>query len=80
MSEFKVVKKTIKVVVGEDAYMVSKPTVSQVEEFSKKSGTFDDILDFLETLGLPRAVAKEFQFESMQELVTMIIPQEQKKS
>lgn len=80
MSEFKVVKKTIKVVVGEDSYMVSKPTVAQVEEFSKKAGTFDDILEFLDMLGLPKAVARDFQFESMQELVTMIIPQEQKKS
>jgi hypothetical protein len=80
MSEFKLVKKAIKVVVGEANYEVVKPTVKQVEEFSKCAGTLDDLLNFLNLLGLPKEVARDFQFDSLKELVAMIIPQEEKKS
>jgi hypothetical protein len=76
--EFNVVKKYIKVVVGESSFEVVKPTVAQVEAYSKGDGSFDSLLEFMAQLGLPKDVARDFQFDSLQELLKMILPQEKK--
>jgi hypothetical protein len=76
--EFKVVKKVIKVVVGDETYMVSKPTVSQIEALSKKESNVGTLVEFLAELGLPKQVTYDFELDSLNELVALLMPQEKK--
>jgi hypothetical protein len=56
-------------------YKLSKPTVDQVERFSKskKSETIEGTKDFLAELGLPKTVTGGMQVEHLKEVVENLV-------
>lgn len=73
--EIKVVKKVIRVVVGDDAYEVKKPTVGQAEKYSKLEPGVSNTLAMLDELGLPSAVSQELDLDTLQEIIAALMPQ-----
>lgn len=81
MSELKIVKKSVKVEVGEKAYIVSKPTSRQIKDFAdKKDNSIDATIALLDTLGLPAKVAWDIDADSLSDIVKALMPSSEKKS
>lgn len=81
MSEIKVVKKQIKVTVGDRDYLVSKPTSRQIKEFAdSKDNSIEATIKFIDTLGLPADVSWDIDADSLAEIIQAIMPTGEKKS
>lgn len=61
-------------------YKLCKPTVDQVEKFSKskKSETIEGTKDFLAELGLPKNVTGTLQVEHLKEITEKLVGSEKK--
>lgn len=76
--EFKVEKKSIRVVVGEKSYNVSVPSVSKQKEIQNKikeageTGSLDIMCEHLVSLGLPSDVVNELDADTFLDLYEFI--------
>lgn len=74
MSEIKIVKKVVRVHVGDKHYDVSKPTMRQAQKYAK-SKTIEETVDFLDELGLPKDICWDLDVDSLREITESLMPQ-----